>query len=105
MRMIANRVSSSEDSAKAVYGDQARDQARDTPPTIPAAKDKVNTIGDSLRILLEARGLETYVESILTTHVCKIPADYESGLRVLLQLQGTCGVSPASNYSCLMSKN
>ncbi|EAL20131.1 hypothetical protein CNBF2080 [Cryptococcus deneoformans B-3501A] len=72
---------------QAVYGDQARDQARDTPPTIPAAKDKVNTICDSLRILLEARGLETYVESILTTHVCKIPADYESGLRVLLQLQ------------------
>ncbi|OWZ30446.1 elongator complex protein 1, partial [Cryptococcus neoformans AD2-60a] len=69
----------SDDSAKAVYGEQVRDS------TIPA--EKVNTICDSLRTLLEARGLETYVESILTTHVCKIPADYESGLRVLLQLQ------------------
>jgi elongator complex protein 1 len=29
----------------------------------------------------------TYIETILTTHVCKQPPDYESGLRVLLQLQ------------------
>ncbi|KAL0247662.1 hypothetical protein I308_103739 [Cryptococcus tetragattii IND107] len=74
----------SEDSAKAVYGEQAREN---TTSTIPIPADKVNTICDSLRTLLEARGLEKYVETILTTHVCKIPADYESGLRVLLQLQ------------------
>ncbi|KIR40475.1 elongator complex protein 1 [Cryptococcus deuterogattii Ram5] len=72
----------SEDSAKAVYGEQARENITST---IPA--DKVNTICDALRALLEARGLEKYVETILTTHVCKIPPDYESGLRVLLQLQ------------------
>ncbi|KAE8543492.1 hypothetical protein D1P53_000206 [Cryptococcus gattii VGV] len=74
----------SEDSAKAVYGEQAREN---TTSSIPIPADKVNTICDSLRALLEARGLEKYVETILTTHVCKIPADYESGLRVLLQLQ------------------
>ncbi|KIY33719.1 elongator complex protein 1, partial [Cryptococcus gattii E566] len=74
----------SEDCAKAVYGEQAREN---TTSTIPIPANKVNTICDSLRILLEARGLEKYVETILTTHVCKIPADYESGLRVLLQLQ------------------
>lgn len=28
-----------------------------------------------------------YIETILTTHVCKQPADYESGLGLLLQLQ------------------
>ncbi|WVO22664.1 uncharacterized protein IAS62_003995 [Cryptococcus decagattii] len=72
----------SEDSAKAVYGEQAREN---TSSTVPA--HKVNTICDSLRTLLESRGLEKYVDTILTTHVCKVPADYESGLRVLLQLQ------------------
>lgn len=66
-----------------MYGEQARENITST---IPA--DKVNTICDALRALLEARGLEKYVETILTTHVCKIPPDYESGLRVLLQLQG-----------------
>lgn len=29
-----------------------------------------------------------YVDSILTTHVCKVPADLESGLGVLLKLKG-----------------
>lgn len=66
-----------------MYGEQARENITST---IPA--DKVNTICDALRALLEARGLEKYVETILTTHVCKIPPDYESGLRVVLQLQG-----------------
>lgn len=28
-----------------------------------------------------------YVDTILTTHVCQIPAEYESGLRLLLELQ------------------
>ncbi|OCF35522.1 elongator complex protein 1 [Kwoniella heveanensis BCC8398] len=49
--------------------------------------DKVNMICDSLRAILEEKGVETYVETILTTHVCKQPADYEAGLRVLLKLQ------------------
>lgn len=66
-----------------MYGEQAREN---TSSTVPA--HKVNTICDSLRTLLESRGLEKYVDTILTTHVCKVPADYESGLRVLLQLQG-----------------
>lgn len=50
-------------------------------------KDKVNLICDALRGILEKRDLLKYVETILTTHVCKVPADYESGLRVLLHLQ------------------
>lgn len=73
-----------------MYGEQATS-------TVPA--DKVNTICDSLRTLLEARGLEKYVETILTTHVCKVPADYESGLRVLLQLQGMSTHSSSSSSS------
>ena len=48
---------------------------------------KVNDICDALRIALEKRDILKYTETILTTHVCKQPADYESGLRVLLRLQ------------------
>lgn len=54
-----------------------------------APTNKVNSICDALRQLLESQDLVKYVETILTTHVCKQPADYESGLRLLLQLQGT----------------
>jgi hypothetical protein len=48
---------------------------------------KVNAICDALRNLLESQDLVKYVETILTTHACKQPPDYESGLRLLLQLQ------------------
>jgi len=48
---------------------------------------KVNDICDALRAALENRDMLKYTETILTTHVCKQPADYESGLRVLLRLQ------------------
>nr|ODO03858.1 elongator complex protein 1 [Cryptococcus depauperatus CBS 7855] len=53
----------------------------------PFPVNKVNTICDSLRRLIVARGVDKYIETILTTHVCKVPADYEAGLEVLLQLQ------------------
>lgn len=81
-----------------MYGEQARENITST---IPA--DKVNTICDALRALLEARGLEKYVETILTTHVCKIPPDYESGLRVLLQLQGM-STHPTSSSSSSIAR-
>jgi hypothetical protein len=59
---------------------------------------KVNSICNALRTLLESQDLVKYIETILTTHVCKQPADYESGLRLLLQLQGT---SPRFTLICL----
>jgi elongator complex protein 1 len=52
------------------------------------SNDKVNPLCDALRRILESRDLVKYTETILTTHVCKLPPDYESGLRLLLQLQG-----------------
>ncbi|WVQ81518.1 hypothetical protein IAT38_003642 [Cryptococcus sp. DSM 104549] len=73
-----------EDSSRVLYAEHSRDPSSSSFP-IPA--DKVNSICDALRGLLEARGVERYVETILTTHVCKQPADYEAGLRVLLRLQ------------------
>ena len=51
--------------------------------------NNINVICDSLRVLLE-RDRVRYIESILTTHVCKQPPDYEAGLRLLLQLNGMC---------------
>jgi elongator complex protein 1 len=57
----------------------------------PAARgetNKVNTVCDAVRAIVEERDLVKYVETILTTHVSKSPPDYESALRVMLQLQG-----------------
>jgi elongator complex protein 1 len=41
-----------------------------------------------LRVELEGRDLEKYVNSILTAHVVKSPPDYEAGLALLLRLRG-----------------
>ncbi|WVQ75470.1 hypothetical protein IAR50_005095 [Cryptococcus sp. DSM 104548] len=72
-----------DDSSKTLYPTIATGSSTSAVST----KNKVNDVCDALRGLLEARGVEQYVETILTTHVCKVPADYEAGLRVLLQLQ------------------
>ena len=48
---------------------------------------KVNTVCDALRAVLEGVDLVKYVETILTTHACKRPPDYEAALHVLLRLQ------------------
>ncbi|WVR09089.1 hypothetical protein IAU60_006151 [Kwoniella sp. DSM 27419] len=71
------------DSAQVLYG---------TPSPVLASSsskpvDKVNSICDGLRAILEEQDVQQYVETILTTHVCKQPADYEAGLKVLLGLQ------------------
>ncbi|WOO84954.1 Elongator complex protein 1 [Vanrija pseudolonga] len=72
----------SNDSSLVLYPDLGRDPTR---PAVPA--DKVNSICDSLREILEKKDLVKYVETILTAHVCKVPPDYEAGLNVLLHLQ------------------
>ncbi|RSH95270.1 hypothetical protein EHS25_000356 [Saitozyma podzolica] len=73
---------SEEDSARALYQDLGRVER-----TTAGNAEKVNSICDSLRNLLEQKDLVRYIETVLTTHVCKRPADYEAGLRVLLHLQ------------------
>ncbi|KAK8843352.1 hypothetical protein IAR55_007009 [Kwoniella newhampshirensis] len=73
----------SADSARILYADRNRE----TSSTSAQPIDKVNSICDSLRALVEEKGVKEYVETILTTHVCKQPADYEAGLKVLLKLQ------------------
>jgi elongator complex protein 1 len=58
------------------------------PSRRPANHEKLNSTCDALRAELESRGMVRYVDTILTTHVCKSPPDLEAGLRVLLQLKG-----------------
>ncbi|PWN48336.1 IkappaB kinase complex, IKAP component [Violaceomyces palustris] len=48
---------------------------------------KVNRICDAVRGELERVDRLKYVNSILTTHVRKVPADYEAGLSLLLELK------------------
>lgn len=52
-----------------------------------AVTGKVNRICDAMRDELVKAGSERYIHSILTTHVRKVPADYEAGLTLLLQLK------------------
>ncbi|KLO09706.1 IkappaB kinase complex, IKAP component [Schizopora paradoxa] len=44
-------------------------------------------ICDAIRTQLETKDLTKYVNSILTAHVSKKPADYEAGLKLLLRLR------------------
>lgn len=59
--------------------------------------DKVNAVCDALREILE-KDVVRYIETILTTHVCKRPADYEAGLRVLHKLQGEYTHRPSTDW-------
>ncbi|ORX39112.1 IKI3 family-domain-containing protein [Kockovaella imperatae] len=52
-----------------------------------ATQGKLNRICDAIRGVVERRDLVKYTETILSTHVCKQPPDYEGGLSVLLRLQ------------------
>lgn len=50
-------------------------------------QSKVNKVCDAIRVELEALDSRKYVQSILTTYVRKVPADYEAGLSLLLRLK------------------
>ncbi|THH05467.1 hypothetical protein EW145_g4776 [Phellinidium pouzarii] len=50
---------------------------------------KVSKYCDAVRCDLESRNLTKYVNSILTAHVVKKPADYEAGLYLLQRLRET----------------
>lgn len=56
-------------------------RGRSQPQARPA--NKINSVCDALRSQLEKQDLLFYVDTILTTHVCKSPPDLESGLSVL----------------------
>lgn len=49
---------------------------------------KVNSVCDLVRGELEKRDVFHYANTILTAHVRKQPPDYESALKVLVELKG-----------------
>ncbi|CDS00057.1 hypothetical protein [Sporisorium scitamineum] len=53
----------------------------------PSTTGKVNKVCDAIRAELEELDSRKYIQSILTTHVRKQPADYEAGLSLLLRLK------------------
>ncbi|WFD30715.1 Putative elongator complex protein 1 [Malassezia sp. CBS 17886] len=62
-------------------------EARRTPAADPAGK--VNRICDAFLAALSRSDERRFLRAILTAHVRKVPADYEGGLRVLLQHKDT----------------
>ncbi|KAF6767348.1 IKI3 [Kalmanozyma brasiliensis GHG001] len=57
--------------------------------TTTSAVGKVNRVCDAIRSVLLGLDQRKYIQSILTTHVRKQPADYESALTLLLHLKET----------------
>lgn len=57
------------------------------PAPVDKHENKVNAICDAIREELLHRGLVQYIDTVLTTHICKSPPDLEAGLRVLLELK------------------
>lgn len=67
----------------------------------PSAKkgNKVNRICDGFLAALEKRS-DTNLHNLITAHVCKLPPDLESGLRLVARLRGlSCSVSFFFSYS------
>ncbi len=50
--------------------------------------DVVNQVCNRVRAELEKKDMKKYINSILTAHVMKRPADHEAGLDLLLRLRG-----------------
>ncbi|KAH3759654.1 IkappaB kinase complex, IKAP component [Pelomyxa schiedti] len=59
-------------------------QLSQTPP--PSTLSKVNTVCDKFIEILQTKDISKYYTSIFTAHAVKSPPDYESGLRLIHQL-------------------
>lgn len=51
--------------------------------------EMIGRVCDSIRIELENRDPNRYINSILTAYVFRQPPDYEAGLGLLLRVRGT----------------
>jgi elongator complex protein 1 len=60
----------------------------ETVETTIHARHKVNLICDAFLLALSS-DKPTRLQNIITSHVCKVPPDLESGLREVAKLQGT----------------
>lgn len=60
-------------------------------------ESKVNRICDALLVVLEQdRYKNDHLQNIITSHVCKVPADLEAGLKLLGRLQSKSNDAPNS---------
>ena len=73
-----------------MYKETLKSKDRDTKGklTKEAVASKVNRICDAfLAVLEQPIHSETHLQNIVTAHVCKVPADLESGLDMIGRLQ------------------
>lgn len=63
-------------------------------------QSKVNRICDAfLSVLEQPRYKESHLQNIITSHVCKVPADLKSGLEMIGRLQGEQLLGALSQFS------
>lgn len=68
---------------------KTKDQISKETLTPEHISSKVNRICDGfLAVLQEPQYKEGHLQNLITAHVCKVPADLESGLQMIGRLQG-----------------
>lgn len=68
---------------------KTRDQVSKVTLSPEHISSKVNRICDGfLTVLQEPQYKESHMQNMITAHVCKVPADLESGLQMIGRLQG-----------------
>lgn len=79
-----------EDVSETMYKEtlKSKDQSIKAQQTPKAIESKVNRICDAfLAVLEQPQNREPHLQNIITAHVCKVPADLESGLEMIGRLQ------------------
>ncbi|KAF2013672.1 elongator complex protein 1 [Aaosphaeria arxii CBS 175.79] len=81
-----------EDVSETMYKEtlKTKDQAAKASVEDYPIESKVNRICDAfLAVLEQTQYKETHLQNIITSHVCKVPADLESGLEMIGRLQAS----------------
>ncbi|EMR10308.1 hypothetical protein PNEG_01567 [Pneumocystis murina B123] len=79
-----------EDLTKTLYNMELTKNDTDPETKVLNTKSsKVNMICDSILKVLETYSDDKYIESILTAHLSKIPVDYDSALKLIIDLKNT----------------
>lgn len=68
---------------------KAKDLTAKSKLSADQVQSKVNRICEAfLSVLEKAPCKESHLQNIITSHVCKVPADLEAGLNMIGRLQG-----------------
>ncbi|KTW29713.1 hypothetical protein T552_00920 [Pneumocystis carinii B80] len=77
-----------EDLMKTLYNmESARDDTYNETKVLDTKSSKVNMICDCILKVLKTYSDDKYLESILTAHLSKIPVDYDSALKLIIDLK------------------